>query len=167
MSTTLTNPAAVAPASKSLVKTILWAGLLVGTLDILCAFANAAINGVRPVRVLLYVASGVFGKAAFSGGAFTAICGLLFHFMIAYGCTIFFFWLYPRMKWMSKNNWVTGIVYALFVWIVTNLIIVPLSNTPPGAFHIERALLAWAILIIAIGWPLAWIAQRFFYSKAK
>jgi uncharacterized membrane protein YagU involved in acid resistance len=142
-------------------KPILLAGLLVGTLDITAACINAYLmNGVRPEQVLKYVASGVFGKSAFTGGTMMAVWGLIFHFIIAYGCTVFFFWIYPRMPWLQKNLWITGIVYGLFIWIVTARIIVPLSNTPPAAFRLDRALVAWGILVLAIGWPLAFLAQR-------
>lgn len=152
----------------STAKAVLWAGLLAGTLDICCAFISAKlINNVNPHRVLVYIASGVFGKAAFTGGDMMAVYGLIFHYMIAIGATIFFFSVYPRMKWLSKNSWITGIVYALFVWIITTRIIVPLSNTPPaGTFRAGRALLAWAILVVAIGWPLAFCARRFYYPKS-
>jgi hypothetical protein len=168
MSTTITSPVTISSTPKPVIKTVLWVGLLVGSLDIVAACINAKIsNDVSPIRVLQYVASGVFGKAAFSGGTMMAVYGLLFHFMIAYGCTIFFFWLYPRVKWLSKNSWITGMVYALFIWIVTTRIIVPLSNTPPATFRFDRASLAWGILVVAIGWPLAFFAKRFYYPKSK
>ncbi len=53
-----------------LISTIIKAGLIVGTLDILSAFIYYFIKtGDKNVFVVLRaVASGLFGKAAFSGG---------------------------------------------------------------------------------------------------
>ena len=58
---TLTN----SPAStgKSLLKAILIAGLIAGTLDIAAAITNYMINGGnKPESVLKYIASGLVGK---------------------------------------------------------------------------------------------------------
>ena len=78
-------------------KTILLSGLLVGTLDILAACTDFYIaRGKNPVAVLNYVASGIIGKTAFSGGSGVALLGLLCHFIIAFSFTGFFFWLYSK-----------------------------------------------------------------------
>ncbi|WP_133272023.1 hypothetical protein [Hymenobacter radiodurans] len=66
--------------------------LLAGTLDISAAMTNFAVStGGSPLRVLPYVASGVFGKAAFSGSPLMLVWGLVFHFSIALVFTVFFF----------------------------------------------------------------------------
>ena len=60
-------------------KIILTTGLLAGTLDILAAFIQSYLMAnVVPSTVLKYIASGVFGKSAYSGGVFYySIC--LYH----------------------------------------------------------------------------------------
>ena len=150
------------------VSTILLAGFVAGTLDIIAACTQYYINtGKGPGNVLRYVASGVFGKKAFAGGVPIAVWGLFFHFVIAFGLTIFFFWLYPKIKLLSKNVILTGLIYGIFAWVVTTLIIVPLSNTPPPApFDIRKAAVAILILIFCIGLPIAVIISRC-YSKNR
>jgi hypothetical protein len=83
-----------------LIPKIVMAGLLVGTLDILSAFIYYFIKtGEKNVfNVLKFIASGIFGKAAFSGGNMMIIAGLVLHFIIAFAFTIIFFWIFPKMK---------------------------------------------------------------------
>ena len=101
---------------KDAVNTILLAGFIAGCLDILSAFLQYFINaGKNPVKILNFIASGVFGKeAAYAGGNTMAVWGLLFHFIIAFAFTLFFFWLYPKWNVLAKNKWATGIGYGLF-----------------------------------------------------
>jgi len=64
--------------------TILLAWLLAGTLDITAAFVyyvGSSATGAE--RLLQGIASGVLGAAAFTGGAATAVLGLLLHYLIA------------------------------------------------------------------------------------
>lgn len=117
--------------------TILKTGLLAGTLDILCALIQFYIKtGKDPAIVLGFIASGVFGKTALTGGTLMAFAGLFFHFVIAFIWTIFFFLLYPKISFLSKNKFLSGFGYGFFIWIVMTRIVVPLSNTPKIPFNI-------------------------------
>jgi hypothetical protein len=146
-------------------KTILFAGVTAGTLDILTAFVHYYLKtGKNPVGILKYVASGAFGSTALSGGTAVAVWGLVFHYMIAFSFTLFFFLLYPRLKFLSVNKWLTAVGYGLFVWAVMNLAIVPMSQVPKSAFHLSNALIAATILVFMIGLPLTLIIGNY-YSK--
>jgi uncharacterized protein YacL len=144
-------------------KTILLSGLLVGTLDILSAFVDVYIaTGKNPVVVLNYISRGVFGKTDFTSTDTAALLGLLFHYIIAFAFTLFFFWLYARMEWMRKNWFVSGVVYGIFTWVVMNLIVVRLSNIPTAALSAMqpmKVLKSALILIFMIGLPLSLIAN--------
>jgi hypothetical protein len=75
------NVSTVKKISYLLVKTIAWAGLLVGTLDKLSAIVNFKIaTGKDPVLIFQYIASGVFGKEAYIG-SLMPVLGLIFHFI--------------------------------------------------------------------------------------
>lgn len=148
-------------------KTILLAGFTTGTLDILSALFYTYIKtGKNPIVVLKYVASGAFGTAALSGGTAVVIWGLVFHFMIAFIFTTFFFLIYPRLKFLSVNKWLTAIGYGLFVWCVMNLLVVPFSQVPKSTFHLTNALINAAILICMIGLPNTWIIGKY-YAKSE
>jgi len=153
--------AAIAKKDRPLI-TILFAGLTAGVLDISAAFLSAyIINNATPDRVLRFVASGVFGKEALSGGTAIALWGLLFHFMIATIFAAFFYLIYPMLKVNSKNVIFIGLVYGIFVWMVMNLIVVKLSNVPPQPFKLVGALRGAIILMLCIGLPIALITHRF------
>jgi len=147
---------------------ILQAGLIAGTLDILSAFIYYYIKTGKTnfLVIFQFIASGIFGKDAGTGGTSMILAGLILHYVIAFSFTIFFFWLYPKINVMSKDRIVTAVVYGLFVWTVMNLIVVPLSNTAHRPFKIEGALINMGILIICIGLPLSFIANAFFRKRS-
>ena len=146
---------------------ILQAGLIAGTLDVLSAFIYYYIKSGKTnfLVIFKFIASGIFGKAAGDGGNAMIWVGFILHYAIAFSFTVFFFWLYPKVKLMSKNRIVTAIVYGLFVWAVMNLIVVPSSNTVHRPFKIEGALINMGILIVCIGLPLSFMANDFFRKR--
>jgi hypothetical protein len=142
--------------------TVLWAWLLVGTLDITAAIVNYWIGGGRkPVSIFVYIASGVFGSRAFEAGTPMAWWGLFFHYLIAFIWTAFFFFIYPRLPFLSRINWIAvGIIYGAFIWLIMNRVVLQIAHTPKGPFRLTGALIQCAILVAMIGLPLAYIASR-------
>src|SRR5215218_9257169 len=140
---------------------ILQAGIVIGTLDIVSAFIYYLIKtGQKNVfNVLKYIASGIFGKEAFSGRNKMIIAGLVLHYVIAFAFTIFFFLLFPKMKALSKNKILTGILYGIFVWMIMNLVVVPLSSVGKRPFVFVSVLINVLILIVCIGIPLSFMAN--------
>lgn len=159
------------PTVKVPVQKIIWTGLLVGTLDMLAALLDYYINtGKGPAGVLTYIASGVFGRAAMSGGVTMQLTGLVFHYIIALLFTLFFFWLYAKTTWMAHHRILTGLVYGLFIWITMNLVVVRLSNAPHAplrAMQPWKAFKAYLILVGMIGIPLSFIAYGLYKSELK
>ena len=156
---------------KLFLKKALLAGLLAGTLDAIAAIINYyAVTGKSPVIVFEYIASGVFGKQAYTDGAPYAIFGLLFHFLIAMIFAVFYFWIYPTTTFLQKNSLASAILYGIFIWLVMNLLIVPLFISHTWTFHVTKVLLAMFILIVCIGIPVSFLASSFYkknrYGKA-
>lgn len=151
--------------AKSLLKAILLTGLLVGILDAIAAsVAGYFPRGITPDRVFRFVASGVFGKDAFTGGTPMALLGLLFHFIIAYGWSLLFFLAYPKVNLLTKNKIIVGLVYGIFVLLAMNLIVVPLSNVPnakPGNIHLPQVI----IHMFLVGLPISLMANRYYSNK--
>lgn len=152
---------------RSPVGPIFIAGLIVGTLDILCAVTQTLLNGRDPVVMLKFISSGVFGPEVISGSDTYAVFGLFFHYCIAMIWTIVFFILYPRMSWMRKNKIVTGIVYGIFVQVMMSQVVLKLANTPPLPFRLTGQLIAAGILIVAVGLPLSFLADRHYNKKIQ
>lgn len=135
--------------------------LLVGTLDILAACIQYYLKtGSGPAPVFKFIASGVFGAEAFSAGDSMIVYGLLFHYSIAVSFTIFFFLICTLFPAVLKAKVATGIGYGIAVWIVMNLIVVPISNTPKGEFDWIDAGIGMLILVMCIGLPLSFIAAK-------
>ena len=153
----------------SLTGSILMAGLIVGTLDAIAASVHSyGFAGVTPDKVFRYVASGVFGKDAFTGGSSIAVWGLLFHFIVATGWTTLFYLLYPKIGFFSTSKYIAGISYGLFIWLMMNKVVVPLSNVPQAPFHFTiRTAVMILIHMFIIGIPISYLANRYYSSATK
>ena len=137
--------------------------MLVGSLDILAAFANYYIKtGKDPLVVLKYIASAVFGPSVYTSGTGMIVAGLVFHFIVAFMWTLFFFLIYRKLKLYSWNRVLTAVVYGMVIWVVMNLAVVPLTRASTGPFVLKQAIISALILIFAIGLPLSFIAYRFY-----
>lgn len=150
---------------KDLKLAILISWLLVGSLDILAAIMQTLIGGGSILRLMQYIASGVFGAVAFEGGLGYAVAGLVFHYGIALAWTILFYIAYPRLAFGKINKIVLGIGYGTFVWLIMNRVVLPLSSIKMGPFDLQRAIIATLVLIVAIGLPLAFMGGRYFLSS--
>jgi hypothetical protein len=152
--------------SKAAVLPILGIGLLVGTLDILAALADYYIlTGKNPLVIFKFIASGILGMDALTGGSGTILLGVIAHYFIALTFTVLFFVLFLKTNILPKNKFVTGIIYGTFVWAVMSFIVLPMSRTPKMPFDLFNAIKALLILIFMIGLPLSFLANRFFSKK--
>lgn len=148
-----------------LLKAILGAWLIVATLDLIAAIIQTLIYKGNILKMLQYIASGAFGADAFSGGTMFAVVGILFHYSIALLWTTLFFKIYSWINAsLSKNKFTVGIAYCFFVWLIMNCAILPLSKIPARPFNLTGAVIGAAIVIVAIGLPLSYLANRY-YSR--
>lgn len=149
------------------IKAIGFTTLIAGILDLVAAILQTLVAGGNPGKMLRYIASGIFGHPSFSGGAHFAAMGLAFHYMIALIWTAIFFILYPAIRKFSKNWVFGGLLWGLFIWIIMNLVVLPLSNVPPSQWDILRALIALLVVISAMGMPISYLAYRFYRIEAS
>ena len=143
--------------------TILLAGLVAGILDGSAASIQFMINtgGKSPAIVFKYISSALIGKEAMAGGAGMVILGILLHMLIATIFAAIFYLLYVNIHWISKNIFVSGIIYGILVWVAMNRVVIPLSKIPrPKSFDITKAFIAVLILIFCIGIPIALITHK-------
>jgi hypothetical protein len=151
----------------TLFRAILQAAFVAGTLDITAACTQAYLaRGTTPVQLLQFVASGVWGQSAFTGGKQSAAAGLGLHYLIAYSWATLFFFIYPFLQKYLQNNVqnliLMAIIYGAFVWGVMNLVILPVSNIPQRPFNPVQAAIGAGILMLCIGLPIVWFARRFY-----
>jgi hypothetical protein len=138
-------------------RTILWATLLAGTLDIISAFVWSG----AVVSVLQTVASGPFGNDVAQSPA-GAPLGLLVHFAIMAVMVAVYVLAASRMPALNRFWVVAGLLYGLALWIVMYWIVMPLrweSFRPPSeALPIAQQLISHCLLA---GLPIAFLTQRF------
>lgn len=143
--------------------TVIKAALIAGTLDILAAFTQAYIkNNTMPSQVLKSIAGGAFGKETFSSETTMVVWGLIFHFLIAFLFTLFFFIVVSRAPTLVSNPILSGIFYGIFVWATMRFFVLPyLSRLNPRPVVFKDAAIAAGILIICIGIPISYIARNY------
>lgn len=153
----------------SAVKTILLAGLIAGTLDMSAALLVycAIMKVVTPVQLLNGIASGVFDKTTIGSEMVMVLIGLVFHYFIAYCFATAYFLVYPHIKLLHRNAIVSGLLYGIFVWIIMNRIVVPLSNAYHSPFKWSSAIRGAAILMICIGLPISLITAKYYNTKVN
>ncbi len=161
------DSSAVTPSrSRGPLRTIVTAWLLAGTLDITIASIYFPLAGKFRL-ILLYqgIASGVLGARAFAGGMPTAVLGLALHYLIALIWTVFFFFVYPKMKFLSMNRTVTAVGYAVFVSSVMTFVVLPLSNVHHYPVKAEPFLISTAILMFTIGLPITTVVRKHYSTN--
>jgi uncharacterized membrane protein YagU involved in acid resistance len=144
-------------------KTLLESGLIIGIADGIAAVTSAYLTrGTTPDRVFQYVASGAIGKDAFSGGMPIVLLGILFHFFIAFNFTAFFYFLANKQKWLLDKIYFYGAIYGVFIWLIMNFIVIPLSQITRSSFTPTGVAIGLLIHIFVIGIPIAWLTKRNF-----
>ena len=103
---------------------IVWGGLVAGTIDI---GAASLINGINPMIILRAIASGLLGHAAFQGGVTVSLIGLLLQWAMAFLIAAIFVTAAQRMAWM-RQRWIAAeLIYGVVVFLVMEFVVVPLS----------------------------------------
>jgi uncharacterized membrane protein YagU involved in acid resistance len=136
-------------------------GLVAGTLDIVFATVFWGLKADVPgQRILQSVASGLFGPAAFEGGLKTASLGLLLHYVIAI-CMALALYVVAKRWPMARDLPVrAGAIYGVFLYLVMNLVVVPLSAARPGSRDPVWIGLSVAVHMLLIGIPIALFVRQ-------
>jgi hypothetical protein len=143
---------------------ILFTGLLAGVLDGLGAIAVYLIRGGRaPARIFNFIASGVFGPSAMTGGTPMVIAGIGFHLVIAIGWTALFFVAARQFEGLWRHAIAAAVGYGIFVWIMMNKVVLPLSRVQMGTGATWNSIIVGVlVLVVCIGLPISLGARRYF-----
>ena len=142
-------------------RAILWGGLLCGALDTTAAFVIYGAMGLRPMRLLQGIASGLLGPRAFSGGMATALLGFFFEFLIATGSAAVYVLASRFLAFLTRRPWLAGPLYGIAVYWFMQLVVLPLSRYAHHGFSLEITLIGIAIHMVCVGPPIAFAARRF------
>ena len=144
------------------VVTILWIGLVAGTLDITENLVFNHFRGISPWRVFQYIASGLIGMKSFQSGWSSVALGVAIHYTIALAWTALFFIAALKFPTIMRRPVLSGVLYGYLVYLMMNFIAVPLSRVPhpPAAATIASRVNAVLALIFCIGLPISLLTGK-------
>ena len=148
---------------KGILRPILLATLICGTLDILAAVILSMIFGRGPMAMLRFVASGPF-PGAIDWGTGGSLLGLATHFTLMAIMATVYILAAVRLPALRAKPIQWGVIYGLVTYVVMNLVVVPLRfhSWPPTPRGIVTQLFCHIVLV---GIPMALIAARHFSRK--
>jgi hypothetical protein len=140
---------------------MLLATLVAGTLDISYAIVANAARGIPALAIWQSVASGLLGKAAYQGGAATAVLGGVLHFAIMGVAALTYYLLSRRAPRLVRQPFLWGPLFGIAMFVVMNYAVVPLSAI---GHPFDRSLLRFIGELFShvafVGLPIAWFAAR-------
>jgi hypothetical protein len=118
------------------------------------------LRGATPLRILQSVASGLLGAAAYKGGLRTAALGLVLHFFIATTAAAVYYAASRRLEVLLRRPMISGLVYGVVVYVVMNLVVVPLSaiGRRPGLSTLTVVIVV--VHMLCVGLPIALVVTR-------
>ena len=146
----------------SLLRLSVIAGLICGAVDVIIYhwFVQNVLGGVPLITLYQYIASGALGESAFAGGIPTALLGVLFHFIFSIVIAGVFILGVDRIPSLRRHIIPGSLLYGFGVFIVMNMIVTPLSATPPIPAPTTSELIVTIIVHILVAGLLLGIVVR-------
>jgi hypothetical protein len=146
----------------SAIGTVLWIGLVAGTLDITDALIFSGLRGTTPTIVFQYIASALIGPKAFDLGASSVFLGGALHYFIALTWTVIFFVASRKLPILGRRPILSGVLYGGVVYLFMNMVVIPLSRLPkaesgPTLISVVNGVLA---VVLFIGLTISLLVRR-------
>jgi hypothetical protein len=138
---------------------ILVGGLMVGVLDLV--YAIAVYSPEKPILVPQFIASGILGLRAFSGGLQTAMLGIALHFVIAFGAASIYYLASRKFTILVRQAYLCGLIFGALAYLFMNIVVVPLSATPKGPHHFVYQAFEFVEHCFCVGLPIALSVRRY------
>jgi hypothetical protein len=142
------------------VQAIFWGGLVAGILDAADGVIAFGTQGLNPIQVLQYIASGALGQSAFQGSLATATVGAAFHFSIAWVAAAVFVLATRRSEILKTHAVQAGLLYGAAVYFFMNYLVLPLSAVAASTFHLGLFLNGVIGHALFVGLPISFFARR-------
>src|SRR5271155_2077793 len=131
-------------------------GLIAGALDLTSAFLTFGWGVPRAI------AGGLLGRGAMQGGAGTWVLGVFLHFFIACSAAAIYYAASRKLGFMTEHAVVCGAFYGIAIFLVMNLVVLPLSALhAKGPYQLRGLIQGLLVHMIIIGLPIALSVKRF------
>jgi len=132
-------------------------GVVAGTLDLISAFVLFGWGVPRAI------ASGLLGARGLHGGLPAWILGVVLHFFIAFTAAAVYYLSSRKLEFLKSHFLVCGLFYGIGVYLVMNLIVVPLSAAPfrSSTFTLSALIQGLLIHMFFIGLPISFSVSKF------
>lgn len=143
--------------------TVFWIGLVAGTLDISENIIFNAFRHITPYQIFQYIASGLIDGKSFTMGGASVALGVVIHYSIAMTWTVVFYLLSRRLKILTRQAAICGIVYGGAVYAVMNFVVLPMTRVPHprAAVTVASRVSGVLALLLCIGLTIALLVKRF------
>jgi hypothetical protein len=131
-------------------------GLLAGSLDLSSAFIT---YGAGVPRV---IAAGLLGPAAVHGGSGSYVLGIALQFFIATFAAAVYYAASRKLTFLKEHAMVCGLFYGIAVFLVMNLIVLPLSALHfRGPFQLAGLIQGLLVHMFLIGLPISFSVRHY------
>lgn len=139
------------------VTAILVGGLLAGALDLTSAFITYGWNVPKGI------AGGLIGPAtARAGGMGIWILGVFLHFFITCAAAAVYWAFSRRLIFLRQSPFVCGLFFGIAVFLVMNLIVLPLSAIHArGPFPLNGLIQGLLVHMFFVGLPISYTVSYF------
>jgi hypothetical protein len=133
-----------------LLRPILVGGAIAGTFDMTAAFITYGPNNPK------IIAAGLIGMRAVHGGVFTWILGFLLHYFIAFSAAAVYCLASRKLEFLKEHFLVCGLFYGIAIYLVMNLIVLPLCAFHyTGPYQLRGLLQGLIVHMLIIGLPIS------------
>lgn len=140
---------------------VLAAGAVAGALDLAYAFTVWGLRDVPPTVILMSIASGLYGRAAYAGGLPMAGLGALLHFMMTTIMAAVFARLAVAAPLLARRPVAAGAGYGVVILLTMKYVVVPLSRAVVGKNESLALMIGGlAAHVLLVGIPIALITTR-------
>lgn len=152
---------------RSAFKSILAGAVIAASLDLLDPILFYGFRGVAPIKIPQSIASGILGRAAYSGGTRTALIGLALHLLIALFWAALFVIAAQGVGALSRHPILSGMAYGVLVYAVMYSFVLPRSNVfPRPHFALLVFLNNVAAMVFLVGVPISLVNSSFAHRSS-
>jgi hypothetical protein len=134
---------------------VLVGGMIAGSLDLTSAFISYGWGVPRGI------AAGLLGPSARQGGVGTYILGICLHFFIALSAAAVYSIASRKLVFLKEHALVCGLFFGIAVFLVMNLIVLPLSAIHYSGPYSWRGLVQGLLVhMFCIGLPISFSVRQ-------